>query len=227
MIYTSGIRIVSRWILFSLLMFVSLSATYNDSVVLPPGKESSWELIENSEGVKIYLRWVELSDKIKIRERKAEIMVHTTLDKTIKAITDAAEIPNWMSGVKKVMLLHRESPSKWFAYTLYGLPWPFNDREMITMCTLSYSSGKDKAYLNMRSSDEGYPPARGVERLTHYKASWELFEVKSGLIRMTFIARSDDPPAFPRCIQDPVIKKVFHKNMVNLKEMLDGNRSRH
>ena len=225
MIYTSGIKIVSRWILFSLLMLVSLSATYNDSVVLPPGSDSSWELIENSEGVKIYLRWVELSDKVKIRERKAEIMVHTTLDKTLKAITEAGEIKNWMSGVKKVMLLHRESPAKWYAYTLYGLPWPFNDREMITMCTLSYSSGKDKVFVNMRSSDESYPPAKGVERLTHYKANWELFEVKPQLVRMTFIARSDDPPAFPRCIQDPVIKKVFHKNMGNLKAMLGGNRS--
>lgn len=222
MIYTSGIQIVSRWLLFSFLLLISLSSTYREPgyKFLPEG--SSWELIENSDGVKIYLRWIDLSANVKVRERKAEIMVHTSLDKALKAISDNKEIPAWMSGVKKVMTLQRESPEKWYAYTLYGLPWPFNDREMITLCTVSYSPQKDKIYLSMRSSDEGYPPARGVERLTRYKASWELFQVRSGLVRMTFTARSEDPPAFPRCIQDPVIKKVFHKNMVNLREMLDA-----
>lgn len=221
MLSTSGFQIVSRWFLFSFFFLITSSATVDNAALLLPESESSWELLENSDGVKIYFRWIDISDKVRVRERKAEIMVHSSLEKTLSAITDAKEIPVWMSGIKKLTILHRDNPVRWYTYSLYGLPWPFNDREMITMNALSYNAKKDKIFLSLQSSDESYPPAKGVERLTHYKASWELFEVKPDLVKMTFIARSEDPPAFPRCIQDPVIRKVFHKNMVSLREMLD------
>jgi hypothetical protein len=221
MIYTPDVRNVSRWMLYSLLLFITSSSTIHTKEDMTSGAESSWELIEDAEGVKIYFRWIDLPDNVRVRERKAEIMVHNTLEKSLKAITGEKEIPVWMSGIKKLFILHKENPAKWYTYSLYGLPWPFNDREMITMNTLSYNAKKNKIFLNMQSSDESYPPAKGVERLTNYKASWELFELKPDLVKMTFIARSQDPPAFPRCIQDPVIRKVFHKNMVSLKEMLD------
>jgi hypothetical protein len=222
MIDTPDVRNVSRWMLFSLLLFITSSSTIHTEKVLTSGTESAWELMENSEGVKIYFRWIDLPDKVRVRERKAEIIVHNTLEKSLKAITGEKEIPVWMSGIKKLFILHHDRPEKWYTYSLYGLPWPFNDRELITLNTLSTNPKKDRILLDMRSSDESYPPAKGVERLTHYKASWELSEIKAGLVKMTFIGRSEDPPAFPRCIQDPVIKKVFFRNMVSLNELLNG-----
>ncbi len=221
MILLSGNQIVFRWLLFTIFTLVTSSATIDSRRVLILEKESSWELLEHSDGVKIYFRWIDISDKIRVRERKAEIMVHNSLEKSLEAITEAKEVSVWMSGIKKIMILHRENPFKWYTYSLYGLPWPFNDREMITLNVLSYSAKKDRILMNMQSSDESYPPAKGVERLTHYKASWELICIKPDLVKMTFIARSEDPPAFPRCIQDPVIKRVFHKNMVSLIKMLN------
>ena len=187
-----------------------------------PGGVSAWELVENTEGIKIYMRWVDVSEKLKVRERKAEILVHCRLETAVAMLTDVSKIPTWMPGAKKVSILHRESPAKWFTYMLFGLPWPFNDRELITLTTISYNTAHDKAVLNMRSTDESYPPARGVDRLTHYKASWELLQVNPNLVKMTFVAHSEDPPAFPRCVQDPVIKKVFYSNMCNLMALLNG-----
>lgn len=221
MIPFSGLRIASRSLLLGFLVLLTSSSTYDESFPAWSAGESSWELVENTEGIKIYMRWVDITDKVKVRERKAEIMVHCKLEAAVSQLTDVNKIPQWMSGAKNVSILHRESPSKWFTYILFGLPWPFNDRELITLSTISYNAAHDKALLQMRSTDESYPPARGVERLTHYKASWELFQVTPNLVKMTFVAHSEDPPAFPRCIQDPVIKKVFLKNMSNLKSVLD------
>lgn len=220
MLNTSGVLIVSRLLLLTSFMLLTTSAGNLSDVSMDSGKDDTWELLENAEGVKIFYRWVDVSDNVRVRERKAEILVHSSMEKSLKMITDVQLINTWMSGIKKSMILHRDNAEKWYTYMLYGLPWPFNDREIITLNTLTYSAKRDKVFLRMQSSDEGYPPARGVERLTHYKASWELFEVKPGLTRMIFIARSEDPPAFPRCVQDPVIKKVFYRNMLSLKELL-------
>ncbi len=225
MIYTPAVRNVSRWMLYSLLLLITSSSSMHTEEALTSGAESSWELMENSEGVKIYFRWIDLPDKVRVRERKAEILVHCSLQRTLEAVTNEKEIPVWMSGIKKLSILHRENSVKWYTYSLYGLPWPFNDRELITLNSVSTNPKKDKILLNMHSSDESYPAAKGVERLTHYKASWELSEIKPGLVKMTFIGRSEDPPAFPRCIQDPVIKRVFFKNMVNLRQLLNGETS--
>jgi len=223
MVDTPVVRNASWWILYSLLLLVTSSSTMLKEEALISGNESSWELMENTEGVKIYFRWIDLPDEVRVRERKAEIIVHSTLEKSLKAITGEKEIPVWMSGLKKLFILHRDNPVKWYTYSLYGLPWPFNDRELITLNLLSTNLKNDRILLNMRSSDESYPPARGVERLTHYKASWELSKINHDLVKMTFIGCSEDPPAFPRCIQDPVIKRVFFKNMVSLRELLNRN----
>ena len=220
MVNTSGVLIVSRLLFLASLTLLASSAGNVTDKTADTGNEQAWELLENAEGVKIYYRWVDVSENVRVRERKAEIMVHSSMEKSLKMITDVQLIGTWMSGIKKSMILHRDHAEKWYTYMLYGLPWPFNDREIITLNTLTYSAKRDKVFLRMQSSDEGYPPARGVERLTHYKASWELFEVKPSRTRRVFIARSEDPPAFPRCVQDPVIKKVFYRNMLSLKELL-------
>ena len=182
---------------------------------------SRWELTDEEEGIKFYVRWVPISDEQKVRERKVEILAHTSLDNALKMVTDMEKVRLWMSGIKKASLLHRDSKNQWYSYALYGLPWPFNDREMITLCKMKQEAAQPRISINMESIDQSYPPAKGVERLTNYKASWELIEINKTLVKMTFIARSGDPPAFPRVIQDPVIKKVFMGNMRALKSLLE------
>jgi len=222
MIPFSGFRIASRSLFLGLLVLLTSSSPDDRCAPVMSAGDSSWELVENTEGIKIYMRWVDVSEKVKVRERKAEILVHCKLETAVAMLTEVGKIPKWMPGAQKVSILHRESPEKWLTYMLFGLPWPFNDRELITLSTISYNAARDKVSLQMQSTDESYPPTKGVERLTHYKASWELFQATPNLVKMTFVAHSGDPPAFPRCVQDPVIKRVFFSNMCSLQTMLNG-----
>lgn len=53
-------------------------------------------------------------------------------------------------------------------------------------------------------------------------SSWQLERSTSGVkTYVSFSAISNDPPMFPRYLQDPVVIRMFHNNLVNLKKMLD------
>lgn len=183
--------------------------------------DNRWELTDDEDGIKFYVRWVPLNSFTEVRERKVEILAHTRLDKALGMVADIDKARLWMSGIKRASLLQRDNNNQWYSHVLYGLPWPFNDREMITLCRMNRGAGQSKITISMESVEHSYPQAKGVERLTNYKASWEIVEINHNLVKMTFIALSGDPPAFPRVIQDPVIKRVFMGNMRTLKDLLE------
>ena len=189
-------------------------------VVVSP-VENRWELTDDEDGIKFYVRWVALNSLTEVRERKVEILAHTSLDKALGMVIDIDKASLWMSGIKRASLLQRDNSNQWYSHVLYGLPWPFNDREMITLCRMKKGAASSKITISMESVEHSYPKAKGVERLTNYKASWEIVEINHNLVKMTFIALSGDPPAFPRVIQDPLIKRVFMGNMRCLKELLE------
>jgi hypothetical protein len=61
--------------------------------------------------------------------------------------------------------------------------------------------------------------------LIDYNATWTITEISSQQVQNIFSAISDTPPLFPRYIQDPVIEKMFHNNLVRLKELLSQKTS--
>jgi hypothetical protein len=56
--------------------------------------------------------------------------------------------------------------------------------------------------------------------LIDYNATWTITETSLRQVRIIFSAISDTFPLFPKYIQDPVIEKMFHNNLVRLKELL-------
>jgi phosphoserine aminotransferase len=74
--------------------------------------------------------------------------------------------------------------------------------------------------ININSRADHVPSKPGIERLQEYNATWTITETAPQKVHIEFSAMSNTPPMFPRYIQDPIIEKMFHNNLVRLRELL-------
>jgi len=186
------------------------------------GSTTNWKIVEQSEGITLYERWVTVNEDLEVRERKGVFTVHATVEQAVDLICNAELAPSWMSGVSDSYVIRQESETDWYAYTFYSIPWPFDDRDLVSHNTLMRDDSRGSAIIYMQSEEGIIQEEEDVQRLRNYTASWEVTPVGDNLTRITFLARSDEPPAFPRWIMDPIVKNAFIQNLENLKSMLDA-----
>jgi hypothetical protein len=181
-----------------------------------------WEEVRNNNGVITYVRWLHYSNGSKTRERKGDMQADCSLKKTVEVLTDPTETKKWMSGVSENYLLSKSNPSEWYTYTLYSIPWPFNNRDLVSAFAIKTNPVNKTVIINIVSRADHVPPKPGIERLEDYSATWTITETAPQKVHIEFSAMSDTPPMFPRYIQDPIIEKMFHNNLVRLRTLL-GN----
>ncbi len=184
---------------------------------------SKWEEVKNTDGVKTFVRWHYYNDGSKTRERKGEIQVDCNLKKTIEIITDVSAVKYWMSGVSDNYLISQADKTKWYTYTLYNIPWPFESRDLVSLYELKNEPGCKSVTISIHSKADYIPQKPGIERLKNYVAVWTINETKPQQVQIVFSAMSNVPPLFSRYIQDPVVEKMFHSNLVRLKELLSAS----
>ena len=180
----------------------------------------NWEAVKHTSGVKTYVRWLYYADGKKTRERKGEIFVECSLDKAIDILIEPSVTKKWMAGISENYRLTNTTPNQWYTYTLYDIPWPFNKRDLVSAYELKYIPGNKTATIIILSKADYVPEKPGIDRLINYNATWTITETSSQMVHIVFSAMSDTPPLFPRYIQDPVIEKMFHNNLVRLKDLL-------
>lgn len=180
-----------------------------------------WTLVKNDQGVQTYFRWVTKADGTKYREGKGEVVAACTLQEALQMISNSESIKKWMANIEEHYNLEYISADKWINYTLFDIPWPFSNRDLVSLYQLNTYPVKGTATLTISCKDTYIPLKKGITRLTDYQAKWSLVKrgEQSTLISMTM--NSATPPLFPRYIQDPIIERVFHGNMVRLKKALE------
>jgi hypothetical protein len=179
-----------------------------------------WEEVRKNNGVVTYVRWLHYNDGTKTRERKGDMQADCSLKRTVEVLTDPAETKKWMSGVSENYLLSKSNPSEWYTYTLYSIPWPFNNRDLVSAFELKNNPENKTVIINIISKADHIHSNPGIERLKEYNATWTITETAPQKVHILFSAMSNTPPMFPRYIQDPIIEKMFHNNLVRLKELL-------
>jgi hypothetical protein len=179
-----------------------------------------WEEVRNYNGVVTYVRWLHHEDGTKTRERMGDMQVDCSLRKTLEILTDPEETKKWMTGVSENYILSKSNPAEWYTYTLYNISWPFNDRDLVSAFAVKNNPGNKTVVINIDSRADHIPVKPGIERLKDYNATWTIVETALQKVHIVFSAMSDAQPVVPRYIQDPIIEKIFHDNLVRLKELL-------
>jgi hypothetical protein len=214
--------------IFKILLVVHLIPLLpgNMPVSIPEGDEhrvyGEWELDRNSNGVKSYVRWIQTDSSEKVRERMGVMQMNCSMDEAMKFLSDTKNAELWMAGIKENYRLKQINQSEWYAYTLFNIPWPFEKRDLVSIYHLESSDGNKKSTIHIISRENFIPEKAHITRLTDYTASWTIVGIDENKVSVSFSAIANTPPMFPRYIQDPILSRMFHNNLVNLKKMLDS-----
>jgi len=206
---------------FAMILSADHTNSVRNHIIAQHAPSGKWEMVKNTEGVQTYVRWTVDAKGNTIRERMGEMIVGCSMQDAVILLSDAEATSKWMSGVSENYFLERISQTEWYTYTLFSIPWPFNKRDLVSWCRISSDPLHETANLTIICKDKFVPLKPGIDRLTDYRANWVVTRT-GDKIKITFTASSTAPLIFPRLIQDPVIERIFHNNLVRLKDYLSS-----
>jgi len=176
----------------------------------------TWKEVESKSGITIYERWVKVRSDLTVKERKGEMTIQGNLNSVVDLLSDPSKVKLWMENVSEAYLVKKESEKEWASYTYFSLPWPFENRDMVSVSKLNFNN-PSSATIEMISKENALPTKKNVKRLANYKATWKIADLGNGHIFISFSTISYTSPEYPRFIQDPIVRKVFMRNLLKLK----------
>lgn len=173
---------------------------------------TDWELQIDKEGIKILSRWKEQTGDHKVREIKAIFTVTAVPDRMISILKDANKATDWMVGAKSASLLATHSPTSWYAYTEFDLPWPLKNQDLVAHYKLTPGNSKVRQ-IQINAHPDYRPEYPKIERMQHFEACWKFEPLKDGKTQVTYSAFTYRKPSAPRWISDPVVQNTLWKTM--------------
>jgi hypothetical protein len=200
-----------------------LSLNYLDyKYSLNPDPKEEWKLCSETDKIFIYERMVKINNDHYTRERKGELRVNCNFDKVVKIMSSYESLNNWMNGVKENSLVKRSGSTSWITYNVFSLPWPFDNRDMVSEYQLNSLKAGIYIQININCVNNLVKPKKGLSRIESYKATWHIKRVNEHSVWISFSALSDTPPVVPRFIQDPIVENTFIKNLVSLRTYMES-----
>ncbi len=182
---------------------------------------SEWVSVKNADGIELQERWVKVNDSLTVRERKGIMMINGSMDDVIEFLSNPETIQLWMKNVQEVRMLVQGNEQ--LTYIVIHLPWPFSDRDLVANYSVSQNNS-NQCVIRMKSEKYSGVASENTKRINSYNATWKLNKISDTKVQLEFQVFSAEPPLFPQWVQEPVLKKVFHQNLLRLKTKLDSNR---
>jgi len=178
---------------------------------------TNWKLEKQSEDIKISYRKVLVGDTFKTRQIKMTFMVSSDSKSVIALFKDSEKLTTWTAGAEKCRVLNDEAENSWIIYTLYDIPWPFEQRDLVTKCHLKENDSV--TIIHLTSVPQQIPYYQGVSREEKFEGQWKFTELNNGNTEVEFTSISFTKSAVPRFIQDPFVQGILIESANELKSL--------
>jgi hypothetical protein len=200
--------------------YVNLNFTGGLNFAKAPASDD-WALCYESDKIYIYERWIKKSGGDSIRERKGFMIVNCDVAKAVKSITNYENQKNWMKNVEENKLIKRNSDTSWVTYTVFALPWPLDNRDVVSEYHLKEITPGTLVQIKINSLNNLIKETDGITRINNYNATWFIKKANTANVAISFCASSEPQHTIPAFILDPVMRKTFQKNLLNLRTILE------
>ncbi|MDA3905422.1 MAG: hypothetical protein PF484_05030 [Bacteroidales bacterium] len=178
---------------------------------------SDWKLAKKSGDIELSYRRIEVGDTLTTRQMQISFFVDSEPKKIIKMFKDADKLTTWSAGIKKCEILQNEE-ARWTTYSLYNIPWPFEQKDLITEYQMVESSPTITLFMNAKPNQ--LPYYEDISRVEKYEGYWTFVPLENGKTRVEFYTVAFTKPKVPRFIQDPIIQSVLIDSINKLKTAL-------
>ena len=192
---------------FSLIVFVVLILNSGFTPV------SDWETKRESGNVKLQYRWVKDQDDQEYREFRAELTISSSLPSFLRNINEEKRIAQWTAR-SKACKVYDKTAGGWITYTLFDIPWPFTQQDLVLKHTLHYENGN--LIVTLKPLPDYLPRQKDVTRLDEYNGYWKIIPEGTDHIQVEFYYLSTKKPVLPRFIMDPILQNMLMESFTKL-----------
>lgn len=149
----------------------------------------AWALAKTSEdgAIQVYQRDHESG----FREFRAVTRVRSTLGGLIALFTDVQDMHEWVYRTREVRRLDVVGEREIFAYTVIGMPWPFEDRDAVLHIRVDQDPRSRVVVIRIESVADYYPLQANRVRMPVVESTWTVAPVGEGEIEVSFQGYGD------------------------------------
>lgn len=198
----------------ALFFIISFAFSANSQKVLSP-----WKLSKQSENIKISYRNLEVGDTLKTRQMRISFLVEASPDELISMFQDADRFSSWSARIKDCEILHDDEDA-WVNYSLYNIPWPFEQKDIVTAYQIVKSLNNTTLFI--KGEPNRLPYKKGISRIGKYEGRWVFTPIENGQTKVDFYSISFTRPVLPRFVQDPIVQGILLDSIKRLKNLTEA-----
>ncbi|WP_224487816.1 START domain-containing protein [Robertkochia flava] len=191
------------------------------ALILLPGVlfAQEWELKKESDHIRVYTRQV---DSTAFNEYRAELIARTTPEKALRLICDGDRLWEWNHKTSASETLHRYNDSTLVIWMHNDLPWPFRDRENLSLIQVR-TPKTDEYLVTIEPADNAFrKPDEEVIRTTRFKGHWNIEKLKDGKVKIVQQLYGDPNGMIPGWLLNSILTTVPFHSFENLKVILEN-----
>ncbi|EAY27807.1 START domain-containing protein [Microscilla marina] len=176
----------------------------------------AWKLIKNKEGISVYARKYKNTNH---RELKAIAVFKASLSSLVAIIKDDASVPQWINRMKLFQNIHTVSNQQWYTYAEISLPFPYYNRDLISLNTLEQNSDNHIVVIDIESKPNYLPKKRKKVRMKNAEGQWRFKPLGNGKILVSYQFYAEPNLGLPAWIINPLATKGVWNTLKKFREM--------
>jgi len=195
--------------------FVIISVSYPTALLANEG----WKLIEDDEGVAVYVRQLEGDSASQF---KGVCVVNRPIEIVAAILADIAAYPEWFYKCIEAKKIPKNDSTDldFIIYMAIKAPWPLLDRDALFHVKTAIDYDSEKVTINSVALKEPLVPIQeDYVRITDAEQQWILEKNTAKATRVIFTNRTDAGGSVSSFISGLGSRKSVYHSLINMKEI--------
>jgi ribosome-associated toxin RatA of RatAB toxin-antitoxin module len=181
------------------------------------GGQEDWVLKKDENGVAVYTRYAENSH---LKEIRAVTVVESSLSAIVALLLDVKNYPHWIYACSESSTLNVINDHEAYHYQVTHLPWPLNDRDMISHFDIEQEEATRIVAITNSSEPDYIPDKKSIVRVKRVQSNYRLTPLGNGKVNVEFELFVDPGGSIPAWLINANIVMAPYKTTVSMIKQL-------
>ncbi len=184
--------------------------------------EPGWtlEIDDHPHQIQVYTREIPAGRT----EFRGVTRLKTSLSSLVALLKDVERLPQWAYRTTLAMRIAKLSEREAIVYSVAGLSWPFQDRDVIMRTRLTQNPVTLAVRVDGEAVPDYLPPDPNYVRVPFLKSSWSFSPVGDGLVEVEFRGYGDAGGSLSSGLlswfTQQVVSEAPHQSLIGLRRMI-------
>jgi hypothetical protein len=174
-----------------------------------------WKFVRQKEDITI---WMTPPTQERSRIYKAEMTLNLDIQKVVDLIQDSKRGTKWIHRTILFEEIQRKSSNVWHTYSEIEMPFPFENKDLITKNELIQNDSV--FYISLKSTPNLIEEKSGKSRIKHFEALWKISKIGGNKVKIIYEMQSKTVAGLPQFIVQPIISSSLFDTFILMKKVL-------